>query len=155
MDAEADVLRDIVRDRDSAMHFSVVSTMGHGEFGYVFKVRTAGAMVGRNTDVCEAGRVDACGCVDDLMRESQVRCTHPRHPFPHKHYALKMAINYANVSRSTSIARRYGFDCVVLRRLRRHANLCSLLAEFTSAVPDDMFERMTPVRPSRARCRRR
>jgi hypothetical protein len=75
----------------------------------------------------------------------QVRCTHPRHPFPRKQYALKLVINYDGVSRTPSIARRYGVDCLTLRRLRRHTNLCVLLAEFISAVPDEMFERLTPV----------
>jgi hypothetical protein len=28
---------------------------------------------------------------------------------------------------------------------QRHPNLCKLLAEFTSAVPDEMFEQPTPV----------
>jgi hypothetical protein len=74
-----------------------------------------------------------------------VRCTHPRHPHPQKHYALKLVINYATVSRTPSIARRYGLDCVVLRHLPRHPNLCSLLAEFISDVPDEMFELLTPV----------
>ncbi len=77
----------------------------------------------------------------------QVCCTHPRHPLPRKHYALKLVINYAAASKSASIARRYGLDCVVLRRLpKRHPNLCKLLAEFTSTVPDDMFEYLTQVR---------
>jgi hypothetical protein len=75
----------------------------------------------------------------------QVCCTHPRHPQPHKQYALKLAINYEAAYRTPSIERLYGGDCVVLRRLPRHANLCSLLAEFTSTVPDDMFTRLTKV----------
>ncbi len=84
----------------------------------------------------------ACGYLCD----EQVTCTHPRHPNPRKHYALKLVINYASASRTPSVARRYGLDCVVLRWLPRHANVCSLLAEFTSAVPDEMFDRLTPVR---------
>jgi hypothetical protein len=74
-----------------------------------------------------------------------VCCTHPRHPSPRKQYALKLAINYAAAYRRSSIERLYGGDCVVLQRLPRHANLCSLLAEFTSTVPDDMFAHLTPV----------
>ena len=73
-------------------------------------------------------------------------CTHPRHPNPRKQYALKLVINYASISSTPSIARRYGLDCVVLRQLPRHTNLCALLAEFISEVPDDMFEHLTPVR---------
>jgi hypothetical protein len=76
----------------------------------------------------------------------QVRCVHPRHPNPHKQYALKLVVNYATLSKSRDVARRYGLDCIVLRKLpQRHTNLCSLLAEFTSAVPDEMFEHLTPV----------
>ncbi len=75
-----------------------------------------------------------------------MRCVHARHPNPHKQYALKLVVNYAALSKSRDIARRYGLDCVVLRRLPDgHANLCKLLAEFTSAVPDEMFEHLTPV----------
>ncbi len=36
--AESDVLDEIRRGGDGAMHFRVVATMGSGEFGYVFKV---------------------------------------------------------------------------------------------------------------------
>jgi hypothetical protein len=76
----------------------------------------------------------------------QVRCVHPRHPNPHKQYALKLVVNYAALSKSHDIARRYGLDCLVLRKLpQRHPNLCKLLAEFPSAVPDEMFEHLTPV----------
>jgi hypothetical protein len=75
----------------------------------------------------------------------QVRCVHPRHPFPNKAYALKLVINYHTISRAPAIAREYGLDCDVLRRLPRHANVCALLAEFVSAVPDDMFRCLTPV----------
>jgi hypothetical protein len=82
-----------------------------------------------------------------------VCCTHPRHPNPRKQYALKLVINYASISRTPSIARRYGLDCVVLRSLPRHANLCKLLAEFISEVPDDMFEHLTPVRLHVACCK--
>ncbi len=75
-----------------------------------------------------------------------MRCTHPQHPNRHKQYALKLVTNYGTLSRSRDIARRYGLDCVVLRRLpQHHPNLCKLLAEFTSAVPDEMFEHLTPV----------
>ncbi len=76
----------------------------------------------------------------------QVHCTHPRHPNPHKHYALKLVLNYEALSRSREIARRCGLDCVMLRQLPRHRNLCSLVAEFVSDVPQEMFEHLTPVR---------
>ncbi len=36
--AEVSVLRDIAADRDAAMHFRVVSVLGRGGFGSVFKV---------------------------------------------------------------------------------------------------------------------
>jgi hypothetical protein len=86
------------------------------------------------------------------VNRRQVCCTHPRHPNPRKQYALKLVINYHTISRTPSIARRYGLDCEVLRQLPRHANLCALLAEFISEVPDDMFEHLTPVRLPVARC---
>ncbi len=35
---EASVLRDIAAGRDAAMHFRVVSVLGRGGFGSVFKV---------------------------------------------------------------------------------------------------------------------
>jgi hypothetical protein len=35
------LLRDIAADRDAAMHFRVVSVLGRGGFGSVFKVRRA------------------------------------------------------------------------------------------------------------------
>jgi hypothetical protein len=74
-----------------------------------------------------------------------VRCSHPDHPFPRKLYALKLLINYASETRSASLEQLYGGECLVLRRLPRHPNLCSLIAEFTSDVPDEMFEHLTPV----------
>jgi hypothetical protein len=39
--AEASVLRDVSADRDAALHFRVVSVLGRGGFGSVFKVRCA------------------------------------------------------------------------------------------------------------------
>ncbi len=88
----------------------------------------------------------ACVCV-------QVRCVHPRHPNPHKQYAMKLVVNYWALSQSRDIARRYGLDCHVLQKLpQRHPNLCKLLAEFTSAVPDEMFDHLTPVRRVTACC---
>jgi hypothetical protein len=133
---EAALLREISQGRDSAAHFRVVGLLGRGAFGCVLKVRHA-AVWWLHLSVWMGAR---CAC------RVQVRCTHPRHPNPGKHYALKLVINYANVSRSASVARRYGLDCVVLRRLpQRHPNLCKLLAEFTSAVPDEMFELLTQV----------
>ncbi len=134
---EAAVLAEIKGSRSGAEHFRVVSVLGSGEFGYVFKVRTS---VYKCTCVHAAGR-----CVRGCHRR-QVCCTHPRHPNPRKQYALKLVINYATISRTPSIARRYGLDCVVLGQLPRHGNLCALLAEFISEVPDDMFEHLTPVR---------
>ncbi len=82
----------------------------------------------------------------------QVCCTHPRHPNPRKQYALKLVINYATASRTPSIARLYGLDCEVLKKLPRHANMCALLGEFISEVSDDMFEHLTPVGLRVAHC---
>jgi hypothetical protein len=76
----------------------------------------------------------------------QVCCTHPRHPNPRKQYALKLIINYATLSDARDIAERCGRDGIVLRILPRHTNLCAVLAEFISEVPDEMFEYLTPVR---------
>jgi hypothetical protein len=75
----------------------------------------------------------------------QVCCTYPRHPNPHKVYALKLMFNYATLSDAGNIARRYGLESLVLRRLPRHPNLCAIVAEFVSILPDEMFEPLTPV----------
>jgi hypothetical protein len=141
---EAAVLAEIKASRSGAEHFRVLSLLGSGEFGYVFKVR---ASVYKCTCVhAAARRVRGCVVCACVCHRRQVCCTHPRHPNPRKQYALKLVINYASISRTPSIARRYGLDCVVLRNLPRHVNLCKLLAEFISEVPDDMFEHLTPVR---------
>jgi hypothetical protein len=66
---------------------------------------------------------------------------------------MKLVVNYWALSQSRDIARRYGLDCHVLQKLpQRHPNLCKLLAEFTSAVPDEMFDHLTPVRRVTACC---
>jgi hypothetical protein len=141
---EAAVLAEIKGSRSGAEHFRVLSLLGSGEFGYVFKVRSS---VYKCTCVCTL-LLDMCvGC-----HRRQVCCTHPRHPNPRKQYALKLIINYDSISKTRSIARRYGLDCLVLQQLPPHVNLCKLLTEFTSTVPDDMFERMTPVRHCTSCC---
>ena len=85
----------------------------------------------------------------------QVRCKHPRHPSPNKAYALRLVVNYDAISTSRDVARRYGLDCDVLRLLPRHANVCSLLAEFKSTVPYCMHEHLSPVCDSACVCVRR
>jgi hypothetical protein len=145
VDVEAAVLAEIVASRSAAEHFRVLSLLGKGAFGYVFKVRSSVGKCAREC-VCIAAR-RVCGC-----HLRQVCCTHPRHPNPRKRYALKLVINYHTISSTPSIARQYGLDCVVLRSLPRHANLCKLLAEFISEVPDDMFEHLTPVRLRNSCC---
>ncbi len=140
------MLREIAASRNAA-HFSVVSVLGDGDFGYVFKVRYCTSEVDA-TSLCDVRE-------QVLMRERhvrcvlcQVRCTHPRHPLPRKQYALKLAINKDAVSRTAWVERLYGGDSRVLLQLRPlgHPNLCSLLAEFVGAVPDDMLMRLEPVR---------
>jgi hypothetical protein len=139
------VLREIAASRNAA-HFSVVSVLGHGDFGYVFKVQYCTSEVDA-TSLCDVRE-------QVLVRERhvrcvlcQVRCTHPRHPLPRKQYALKLAINYDGRSWAPSIERLYGGDSRVLRRLPvGHPNLCSLLAEFVGAVPDDIFAELRRVR---------
>jgi hypothetical protein len=79
----------------------------------------------------------------DNMR--QVRCKHPRHPSPDKAYALRLVVNYDAIATSRDVAREYGLDCDVLRRLPHHANVCSLLAEFKSTVPYCMHEHLCAV----------
>ncbi len=133
--AEAAVLAEITSSRSGAEHFRVLGLLGTGEFGYVFKVRIC-------VDQCAATRVSDV-CVGD---RHQVCCTHPRHPNPRKQYALKLIINYATLSDERDIAERCGRDGIVLRILPRHTNLCAVLAEFISDVPDEMFEYLTPVR---------
>jgi hypothetical protein len=44
------------------------------------------------------------------------------------------------------VSRRYGTEGVIVRRLPQHDNLCPMLAEFVSAVPADILDRLTPVR---------
>ncbi len=42
LDVEAAVLAEIKGSRSGAEHFRVISLLGRGEFGYVFKVRASG-----------------------------------------------------------------------------------------------------------------
>ncbi len=77
---------------------------------------------------------------------TQVACTHPRHPSPRKQYALKLVINRGMTCDPREVSRRYGTEGVIVRRLPQHDNLCPMLAEFVSAVPADILDRLTPVR---------
>ena len=63
------------------------------------------------------------------------KCTHPRHPFPNKHYALKMVFNYGGLT-SGGIRSRFEAEFDLFGSLGGHARLVKFWGSFVDAIPD-------------------